>query len=342
MTTAIASGLGATWGLAQEVTVGTFVAPTRWMPFIDDKMIGEKKTAQSEALHGGLYELAQRRRLVFHGAKGPVELDLTDRQLGLLIEHMIGSSPSVNQQGGAAAYLQYHVPGDLIGKSLSLQAGRPTIGGQIQAFSYNGCKITEWELSCAVGEIGKLTTTFDGWDESTSTGYSAASYVADNVLAFVDGQLLLGGVVTTVNGFCSVSAGAAPAGVVSSISLKGSNGLDVERQSIGSLVKREQLANAFRKYTGQAEVEFANLTDFYNAYYADTPLTLQLNFAGAQIGTTAYNAELNITCPSIRFNGAPPEVDGPGIIKVSLPFDILDDGTDPVIQFLYQSADAQP
>jgi hypothetical protein len=115
--------------------------------------------------------------------------------------------------------------------------------------------------------------------------------------------------------------------------------MDTTRQTLGSTTKREQLANAFRKYTGTLVVEFANLTDMYNAYYADTPVTLQLNFTSPTLAGVGHYASLSILCPAIYLNGTPPEVDGPGVITVSVPFDILDDGTDPVIQFTTVSTD---
>jgi hypothetical protein len=341
MTTAIASGLGATWGFTKEATVGTFTTSgMRWLPFVSDKMKGEKKTVDSPVIHGGLYELGTRRRLVFHGAKGAVEFELQNRQLGLLLQAMIGSTPTIAQQGATAAYLQTHVPGDTQGTSFAIQAGRPQVGGTIQQFNYNGCKVTEWELSLQRDQIAKLTVTWDGWDENTTAAYAAPSYVASTPLAFVDGAVLLGGSVTSTAGvITSWTGAAAPSGTIESISIKGQNVFDVERQTIGSLTKAEQIANGFRKYSGQMVVEFANLTDLYAAYYADTPLSLQLNIQGSLISGTYYNL-LQAWCPYIKLNGEPPETDGPAILKVTVPFDILDDGAgDPPIQFNYQSID---
>lgn len=339
MTTGIASGLGATWGLAQEGTVGTFQAPTRWLPFLSDKVKGSKKTVQSQALHGGLYELGSRRRLVFHEAKGAIELDVQDRQLGLILKNMLGGTPLVTQIGSTAAWIQTHTPGDLQGLSLSFQSGRPAVNGTITPFSYNGCKVTDWELSVAAAAIAKLAVTVDGWDESVSQTYTAPSFITSHPLAWVDATLLLGGTATTTAGITTVASGVAPLGTVKSVSIKGQNVVATDRQQIGSLVKREQLANNFRKYSGSIQVEFANLTDMYNAYYADTPLTLQLNMVGPLIPTSATNASLNVVIPQIYFNGEPPETDGPGILEVTVPFDVTDDGVDPAIQIQYTSAD---
>ena len=337
--TVIPSGLGATWGLGQETTVGTAVTPTRFLPVNSDKVVGSKKTVQSEALHSGLFELGARRRLVMHEAKGQVDLDLTDRGLGLLLKNMIGSSATAVQQGGSAAYLQQHTPGDTLGLGLTLQSGRPDITGTIRAFTYNGAKVTDWELSCSTAGLAKLTATFDAWDESTATAYTAPSYTAANVLSFVDASLLLGATITTTSGIASYSAGTAPVGTVKSVSIKGQNGLAVDRQQVGSLTKREALSNAFRKYTGQMVVEFANLTELYNLYYADTATSLVVSFTGGTAIAASYYPGLTIICPQIFLDGAPPATDGPGVLELTIPFTILDDGTDPPIQFNYMSKD---
>lgn len=340
MTTGIASGLGATWGFAQEGTVGTFQAPANWLPVSSDKVIGDKKTVQGQALHGGLFELGAHRRLTMLEAKGPVEMEVMVNQMGLLFKNMLGhciSGPT--EIGSSGAYTSIFVPADLTGLSLSLQSGRPMTGGTIQPFSYNGCKITDWEFSIASAEILKLALTFDGMAEATATSYTAPSYTAAPVFAGVDGGLLTGGTVTTTSGVASISGGTAPIGTVKSVSLKGTNAMDTTRQTLGSTTKREQLANAFRKVGGTMVVEFANLTDMYNAYEADSPMTMQLNFTSPAMAGTAENAALNILCPAIYLNGTPPEVDGPGVISVSVPFDVLDDGTDPVIQITTVSSD---
>ena len=340
MTTTVPSGLGATWGIAQETTVGTIATPTRFLPMISDKVVGSKKTVQSAALHnGGLYELGSRRRLVMHEAKGQVELDLTDRGLGLLLKNMIGSTASPVQQGGSAAYLQQHVPGDTLGLSLTLQSGRPDITGTVRPFTYNGAKVTDWEISVSTAGLAKLTCSFDAWDEATGTAYAAPSYTASNALSWVDASLLLGGAVSTTAGIATVTGGTAPVGTVKSVSIKGQNGLALDRQQVGSLTKREALSNAFRKYSGQMVVEFANLTELYNLYYADTSTTLVVQLQGSTAIASTYFPGLTIICPQIFLDGAPPATEGPGVLQLTVPFTILDDGTDPPIQFNYMSKD---
>lgn len=338
MTSGIPSGLGATLGFAQETAVGTFTTPTRFLQFDSETLLLKKKTVQSTGLHGGYYEQATRRAYTTRTVNGGVTMDLQDRQLGLLLAHMLGSSATAVQQGATTAYLQTHTPGSTLGKSLTVQVGRPQTNGTITPFSYTGLKVTDWEISAAVDQIGKLTLTLDGWDESTASAYAAPSYVAANVLHFAQASLLIGGTVTTSAGVASVT-GATTAAAVKSASIKGTNGLDVSRYFLGaSGLKAEQLANGFRKISGSAEVEFANLTDVYNAFSADTQLALQLTYTGKTIAT-GYPAELNILVPAIYFDSGPPNVSGPGVLTQKVTFTGLDDTINPPIQIQYQSAD---
>lgn len=334
----IASGLGATFGFAAETTVGTFVPPARWLQFDKETLKLKKKTVQSQGLHGGLFELSKRRAYVTRTADGTFEADVTDRQMGLLFQNMLGTASPVLSTPTAGVTLMTFTPGALTGMSMSAQVGRPQTNGTIQPFSYPGLKVTDWELGVAVDQIAKCTLTLDGWDESTSEAYTAASYLSTDVLHFAQGSLILGGTVTTTGGIASV-AGGTSLPVVKSASIKGKNTLDVARYFLGATgLKAEQLDNGFRKVNGAVEAEFENLTDAYEAFAADTPVALQLTFTGLTIAST-YKAELNVLIPNVYWDEGPPDVDGPKVLTQKLTFTGLDDGTNPPVQIQYQTAD---
>ena len=92
------------------------------------------------------------------------------------------------------------------------------------------CDITQFDasqLDMQRSGLAKVMLTFDAKNELTTLTLVAASYVPDNVLAFTDGTLLLGGTLSTVGGKWTVATGAVPVGVVSAVSLKGANNLAV-------------------------------------------------------------------------------------------------------------------
>ena len=337
MATGIPSGLGATAGFIQEAVVGTYLTPTRWVQFDKEALKLKKKALQGAGLHGGLYELALRRVYTNRMTDGPIDFDIVDRSLGLFLSNMIGSTVILGTPASGVT-LQTHAAGSLNGKTLACQIGRPSTDGTINAFSYNGLKVVDWEIACAVEQFAKLTLTLDGWDEVTATGYTAASFLAANPLTFAGGTVILGGAVTTTTGIASV-AGGVTIPVVKAATVKGSNALDTQRFFLGTSVKKEQIENGYRKLTGTLEVEFENLTDTYTAFAADTAVAVQLNFIGPIVGG-AIHSFLNVLIPSVRLEEGPPNVDGPKVLTQKVTFTGLDDGVNTPIQFQYSSLDA--
>lgn len=335
----IASGLGATLGLAAETTYNTFVPPTRFLTFDKEALKLKKNVVQSKALHGGLYELASRRAYTTHTVDGTIDLDLYDRGLGLIFKQALGAASTPVEQGTSGVYQTVFTPADTVGESLSVQIGRPMTNGTIQPFSYSGLKITDWTLNVAASQLASLALTVDGATESTSQAYAAPSYVTSDVLHFAEATLLIGGTVSTTGGSASVTGGT-QIGTVKSCQIKGSNGMDTTRFFLGANgTKGEPLANAFRAITGSIDVEFENLTDVYDAFAADTKTSLQLTFVGPTIAA-GYTSEVQILIPAVFFDTGSPTVDGPAVLHSQANFTALDDGSNPPVQILVQSLDA--
>lgn len=337
----IGSGLGATLGLALETTVGTFKPVTRWLPFESEGIALKKKIAQAEPLMGSLYLPSRGRAYTTHTVDGPIKLYGITKQLGLLFKAMLGSTPTATEIGTTGAYTQVHKPGDTEGVSLSVQVGRPETTGTIAAFSYNGVKITDWDLTVDVDKLLEFNLTVDGWSEVTTVAYAAASYVTVDYLQFAEATLYVGGTVSTTAGVLKVTSPTTMA-TAKNCSIKGTNKLDVERFYLGSAgVKAEQLADGFRGITGTADIEFRNLTDLYTAFHTDTSTALELTFTGPKIGTSGTNhAQLNVLIPSVYWTEGPPSVDGPKILVEKGKFTGLETHTFPALQLTYVSTDS--
>ena len=348
MATAIASGLGESFGIVQETSVGTYKTVSRWIMHDKAEFMQKKKTAQSQALHNSAYELASRRRLTSYTVDGSVEYEVQSSQFGILFQNMIGSSAAacapVNLAG--AAYLQTHIPATLEGLTLSGQKGVPQTNGTVAVFSESGLKITDWEIAVGVDEIAKMALTMDGWKEVTDVTLTAPVYLtgddAPELLAFPDGSFLIGGTASSSAGVTSVSGGAAPTGLVKSVSIKGSNKVKQDRFFLGSLYKAEQIRNAFSTVTGEVEIEFANLTDFYDTFVSDVPGPVEFSLVSPiEIGSTGFFPTVDIILPSVRWEGETPNASGPEVITVKVPFTALQDdvGGNPIIQISYTSVD---
>ena len=346
MTTGIPSGLGGSLGFAAETTVGTFATPSRWVFFEKENMQLKKVLATSAALNSGLYQFGSRRVLTGTGIDGTIDMELQDRQLGLLLQNMIGSTPVVTA-AGTGAWKQVHNPGTTAGTALSVQVGRPDVTGTVNAFSYAGVKITDWTIDLSEGQIGKLSMNVDGISQSTATTYTAPSFIQSNPLHFAQGTLSVGGTASTTSGVTSITgatttSGASYVAAVKQIQIKSTTPVNASRHTLGSLLKKEQLPNAMRVISGTIDLEFANLTDLYQYQVAatETSFPLELKLVGGAIASSGSNATLDIVIPQAFMDTVGINVEGPDTLHQKVAFTALSDSSTTPIQFTYISADS--
>ena len=179
---AVGAGLSATLGIATESTVGTPVAVTRFIEFDKESVKLKKNTSQGMGLRGGgLVARAARRVNAAREAGGDLEFGVTTNGFGLLLQHMLGSFATTPTSVGGGLYQQVHNIGPLQGKSFTTQIVRPDTTGVLtqNAFTYPGCKITDWEVSVGTNEEVKAKLTIDALDEATpSNGFAATTLAA--------------------------------------------------------------------------------------------------------------------------------------------------------------------
>jgi hypothetical protein len=184
---AVGSGLSASFGIATETVVGTPVVVTRFMEFDTETMQLKKMIAQGSGLRGGgLVKRAQRRNQVARQAGGDVSFDPTTNGFGLFLQHMLGSYATTPVSLGGGVYQQVHNIGPLAGKTFTTQIVKPDTTGVLapQAFTYPGCKVTDWEISTTQNAQAKVKLTIDALDEATpSNGFSSTTVTVAVVAA---------------------------------------------------------------------------------------------------------------------------------------------------------------
>lgn len=336
---ALASGLGASLGIAQESTPGTIVSPTRWNEFNSESLGLEKSTIQGQGLRGGgLYPRGSRRAYTGRNAGGDVEMDVATRGMGLWFKNALGAGASTLISG--SSYQQVFTPASLNGLSFTTQKLVPNSAGTLVPFTYNGCKILSWELSCEVGGILTLRVTIDAWDEVTSTGAGTPSYTSADVFHFRQGAVTLGGTASTTSGVTSISGGTSVA-VVRAATVSGENPLTTgeENQRFGA-TKVEQRENGWRSVGGNLELDFVTAAAMYDTMAADTGVSLALTFTGTTAISGSNYPTLEVIVPQIRFDGETPKVGGPEEITTSSDFTGLEDALgNPAVQIRQVTAD---
>lgn len=287
-----ASGLNSQLGFVAESTYGTAVTVTKFLEFVSEGLQREIQRIESRGLRAGRRTLLSSQWSAGQIAvAGDIELELSNVGQGLLWLHAMGAAGTT----GAGPFVHTYTPADLQTLSLTIQVGKPFIGGTVQAFTYTGCKIAGWEVSASAGEIAMVTFNILAQNESTAIALATATYPATYApMTFVHGVLSLGGSAVDVR----------------DVTVTADNGLNDDRYFVkGSGLRSQPLESTWREYTWEATMDFADLTA-YNRFVNGTEAALTLTFTrGADIFQIVGN---------VRTDGTTPTVDGPDILAQPL------------------------
>ncbi len=321
---AIGSGLGAQLGIAAESSYGTFVAPAKFLEFTKESLAPKKTTATSAGIAANrLLALASRRVVTRREASGSIDMEVTNKGMGVILQTLMGTTVTPVQQGATAAYLQTHTLASVAGKSLTIQKGVPLTSGTVTDKTFVGCKITSGEFSCGTGEM--LTSTFevDGKDCDEGQTLAAASY--SNMSPFHFGQMAL-----KTGGFGAETA----LDGIRKVSCKIERPQDVERYYANqSALKKEPIENDQVKISGSLESDYV-ATTLDDLHTSDGTTSLVWEFVGPLIASTFFET-FRITLPAIKLDEGPPVVDGFGVIKPTFNYTGLYDGTNmPKIEYI--------
>lgn len=337
---ATGTGLDAQLGFAAETVVGTGVTVTKFVEFDSEGLQFDAGFLEPTGLRvGRKFKRASRVVQSRKSVSGDIELAVASRGMGVLWKHALGSS-AVATVIVSPAFRQIHIPVGMQGLGLTVQVGRPEPAtGTVRAFTFRGCKVSDWEFSLSDGEVSKLKLSVDGFDETLVTALATASYTSANLFNFSQATLKLGGTATTSTGLMSVASGTQVATVIKDFSVKFSTPMATERYGLGNAgVKSEQLENDIPTITGKFGAEFSK-TELYDPFKANTTMAMEFVQIGAAIGASGSNDTLSIICPAIKIKTATPTVDGPDVVAMDVEWEAYDDETNAPIQVMIISAD---
>jgi len=341
---ATGSGLDAQLGVKDEVTVGTAVTPDHFFEFDNEQLTNQPSYIEGSGIKAGRkFKSVNQAGIARQTANGKVEVPVMMKGFGWWWKHLIGSTANPVQIGTETAYKQIHVPAGLRGVSFTCQIGRPEENtGTVQPYTYNGCKVTDWNLTFADNANTLLDFTVDAFTEVTATGLATASYVTGaQIYNFSHvNNFKIGGTATTASGETTIAGSTAVASVVSSMTITGKNTLETTRYGLGnSGVKKEQLETDFTSITGTFKGEFLQ-SDFQSIFSGGTTTAIQIDSQGPVIqGSDHYL--LSVIMPACKITKAAPYVSGPGLVTVDGEFMVYDpdDGSNPPFQLKYVSTD---
>jgi len=325
---AIRSGLAAQLGIALETTFGSRAVPDHFYEVVSESMkLNRSRTSAKGLRPSKLLDRSQRFRTTRRDATGDFVLEAQSNNFGLLFYLALGTKASIADGVG---FKRTYTLGDLFSRSFTLQIGTPDTSGTVQVREYTGCKVEQWDLSTAIDQVLSFKVTVDAVDETVNQTLATASYpaVTFNEVYYVDEILM------TIGG---------NAIKVSDFTLTGKNNLKVDRNVIGSQLKLEQLRHAYTNLTGTLTAIFTDLT-LYNLFVNDTTAAASAQIIITATGQKNYDTakpnKIVITLPSVRYDGETPNVTGPDVIDMKLPFTVLDDDINTPITIDYYTADS--
>lgn len=298
---------------AEETTVGTAVTVTKSVEIVSESLQLNINYQDSQGIGSGRRYGGRGRRETSRTAGGTVNVEVPYVGFEQWYEHLLGSVTTTRPDAtnSPTVYLHTFTPGTLTGKSLTIQKGVEDSGGTVRPFTYRGCKIVSADFSIDADGLLQCAWEIDAWDESTGTALATYTDPNPTIFAYSEGgvykdDVLLG----------SVRA-------VPSLSI--ANNLRTDRRFLGgSGIKSEQLNRPLDSITGNLDVEFQNLTDFYTAFTGDTELKLELEFIGDTISDNETYL-FRITVNNCHFTGQTPTISDTELVYVSVPFIGLDD-----------------
>ncbi|MFG2589050.1 phage tail tube protein [Streptomyces sp. NPDC048438] len=321
---AIGSGLGAQIGIAPETTYGTYVAPTKFVELTKESLQLKKTTATSQGIAANrLLAPAARRVVTQRAAAGSLEMEVTNKAMGSILQALMGTSVTPAQQAATSAYLQTHILADTFGKSLTIQKGVPLTTGTVTRKNFLGCKIISAEFACEVGGMLTVSIEIDSKDCEETSVLAVATYPLMAPFNFAQMSLKTGTYASEVarNG-------------VRKVSVKFERPQNTERYYAGANgTKAEPIANDLVKISGSIETDYVDTT-LDDLHTSDGTTALVWDFTGPLIASTHYE-RFTVKLPAIKIDDAPPTIEGYEVIKPTYAFTGLFDGTNqPSIEYM--------
>lgn len=324
---AVGSGVGSTFGISKETTWGTRVAPSRSLRSRTAKADRVSNDVQGMGIQGGaLGDIDAHYVETTNGGSLAVELDVTYNDLGILFENLMGTTATVVQQAATAAWLQTHLLGDNLGKSITAQVGAPYRGGTVFPQEVVGAKITQADFSCAVTGILGMSLQLDAKKFDDGQTLAAAAYTTVSK-PFHGGQM----------GFkMGVLASEAAVTGVREVSVSIARALDTEDFTANqSGQKSEQVTNETIKVTGSVTADWLLNTTFQSLVVNKTRKSIVWEFIGPTAIASTYFPTFRITIPNVVFTGSMQGVEGRAELTNQWGFEWKFDGTNfPKIEYM--------
>jgi hypothetical protein len=306
----VGSGLSLQVGIGREASYGAYQAPSVFLEILSEGIKAQREALETRGI-GDQWVRTGRRRPWLRRFAGPIEMDFMSKGMELLLEMALGVV------AGTTTLTFTPDTTGLAGKSLTVQVGKPeaAIPTTVVPFNYLGGKITEFTLNQQLDQNLKFTPTFDFKPvDDIATALGTASYPASNApLSFMDASVTLDTVAVCLQ----------------QVSITSKRAFADDRRCLGN-TKLEPIPNGEWMITGQFQKEFTE-TAIYEKFISGAlaALVMTHSYGGASLVTTI---------PALEYTGGDPEVNGSDLLRQTIPFKALYNGTNPIMTLAYTPA----
>jgi hypothetical protein len=231
---------------------------------------------------------------------------------------MVAPTITPVQVGATIAYNStFNVGASVPTKSATLQVNKPTTGASDIAFTYPGAVLVGASFSMEVGGVLMASFTWACKDETTPSTTPAGAALA--TASYVAGSDVWAHQEMAV----SYAGGSVP---VTAVSWEWSQPFAADRYFLdGSGTRAKPIANGLATVTGTLTTEYADQT-FYSKFRDGAFAELVATATGATAIVGSEYPTFTNTFSAIQVRGSSPQVSGPDLLNLSVPFVAKDDG----------------
>ncbi len=310
------SGLGGQIGFATETAYGTYKAPTSFLPLESESVSLSKEYVKSAGLRAGrMSQPANQHRGTTRAAAGDTTFEFFDQGMLKFFNLLNGDVNTPAKIGTSTAYKTIFGVGltPPIGKSATVQIGRPDVGGVYNPFSYIGGKLLSLKISIDANGICTFVPSWDFQDEKVGEALAAATY-ASSALPFTFQQM-------------EALVGAESLGNVLSMEINISIPQKTDRYHLGNKgLKSEPIPNGLVAVAANASLEFGSMAE-HNRYLNEEVVKISLKGTGREIDAENKMAA-NLVLTASKQTTSGPVLAGPDVVQTSLTFEGLDNGSE--------------
>lgn len=327
------AGIGSQFGAKKETTWGTPVTVDKFFEFESESLALERNYFDGLGLRANrTFAPSNRTKATTRLAGGDLQVVFPQKLGGFFLDLMVAPTITPVVATGTAFNSTFLIGASVPTKSATLQVNKPQTGGTDKAFTYPGSMLVGAAFSMETGGVLTATFTWACKDETTPDTTPAGAALA--TATYVAGNDIWPHQEMTV----TYAGGSVP---VTGVNWTWTQPFAAERFFLdGSATRAKPIPNGLATVTGTMTSEYFDNT-FYSAFRSGAFASLVCTATGTTAISGAEFPTFTNTFSAIQIRGSSPQVAGPDLLNLSVPFVAKDDGvaTAPWVA-IYKSTDS--